>query len=378
MLDDACSHRIWGDYHYNNDPRHIGVPRARGTQGSGRASPKTDSICVWFSFLEQVADRMPSKKKEYQLSAKTKAEVFRWYEADRELYPKLYLQCDDKFFNKVWRKYYGHLKVRKWMRFSKCEECLLLRAVRDAPRADKTKEERNQARSNLNCHYHRVKAERHYSIRKQYAAEMNPEECIYISLDGTDQLGYGFPHFFENGKEEKERMKAKIMVGCVPGFGVFCFDHLENIAGDPNLVIECLMRILKAVEKGRGKLAKTLYLQLDNCPRENKNSYVIAFCNWLVQRHVFDTIEMSFLPVGHTHNECDQVASRISFACRHNDVCTRSDLAKIIRNCYTPKPFVTHLDEVADFKRLVNPNLKVDFGKGMYVAFRLCFCFHPS
>jgi hypothetical protein len=25
MLDDACTHRIWGDYHYNNDPRHIGV-----------------------------------------------------------------------------------------------------------------------------------------------------------------------------------------------------------------------------------------------------------------------------------------------------------------------------------------------------------------
>ena len=132
------------------------------------------------------------------------------------------------------------------------------------------------------------------------------------------------------------------------------------------------------MEKGRGKLAKTLYLQLDNCPRENKNSYLVAFCNWLVQRHVFDTIELSFLQVGHTHNECDQVAYRISFACRHNDVCTRGDLAKINRNGYTPKPFVTHLDEVADFKRLVNPKLKKAFDKGMYAAVRVCFCFHPS
>jgi hypothetical protein len=125
------------------------------------------------------------------------------------------------------------------------------------------------------------------------------------------------------------------------------------------------MRILKAVESDRGKLPKTLYLQLDNCPRENNNSHIVAFCNWLVQRFIFDTIELSFLPVGHTHNECDQIASRISFACRHNDILIRGDLAKIIRDCYTPKPLVTHLHEVADFKRLVNPLLKQDFDKGM-------------
>jgi hypothetical protein len=138
------------------------------------------------------------------------------------------------------------------------------------------------------------------------------------------------------------------------------------------------MRILKAVEKSRGTLAKTLYLQLDNCPRENKNTYIVAFCNWLVQRHVFGTVELSFLPVSHTHNECDQVASRISFACRHNDICTRADLATIIRNCYTPKPFVMHLDEVADFKRLVNPDLKQDFDKCMYSLHYRVFCLHPN
>jgi hypothetical protein len=213
----------------------------------------------------------------------------------------------------------------------------------------------------LNEHYLQVKAERVYSIKKQTTAEVHPEECIYVSLDGTDQLGYGYPHFFMTGKEEKERIKAKIMVGCVPGFGVFCYDHLENVAGDPNLVIECLMRILKAVEAKRGKLARTLYLQFDNCPRENKNTYLVAFCSWLVQRGVFDMIEMSFLPVGHTHNECDQVASRISLACRHSDILTRDQLMDVMEQCYTPTPIVQHLDAVADFKSLINPEHKDDF-----------------
>jgi hypothetical protein len=126
MLDDASTYRIWGDYHCNNDPRNIGRQALR--QGLGRASPVTDSVCVWFSFLEQVADRMPTKRKEYQLSAKTKSEVFGWYEDDRKLYPTLYLKCHKKTFFRVWTDRYDHLKVRKWTRFSKCAECILLRS----------------------------------------------------------------------------------------------------------------------------------------------------------------------------------------------------------------------------------------------------------
>jgi hypothetical protein len=322
---------------------------------------KRGALLVWFSFLEQVADRMPTKRLEYQLSANKKKQVFKWYKSDVKLFPKIYPVVTKDYFLSTWRTFYPHLKVRKWMRFSKCATCINLRANRDAPPGKATKKERDEAGEELNVHYQNVKEERRYSLQKQADAELHPDESMYISLDGTDQLGYGYPHFFMNGKEEKERLKAKIMVGCVPGVGVFCFDHLDNIAGDPNLVVECLMRILKAVEKKRGKLARTLYLQFDNCPRENKNTYIVGFCAWLVQRRVFDVIEMSFLPVGHTHNECDQVASRISLACRHADIFTRSDLADVIKQCYTPVPIVAHIDEVADFKSLVNPDHKQDF-----------------
>ena len=62
------------------------------------------------------------------------------------------------------------------------------------------------------------------------------------------------------------------------------YAHLENIAGDPNLTIEVIQRELKRVEQQLGKLPPILALQLDNCFRENKNSYVINFCAWLVER----------------------------------------------------------------------------------------------
>jgi hypothetical protein len=73
-----------------------------------------------------------------------------------------------------------------------------------------------------------------------------------------------------------------------------------EIHHDSNLTIECLHRVL--VEKRKdGPLPKILYLQMDNCGRDNKNRYVLSYLCSLVARKIFDKIELAFLPVGHTH-----------------------------------------------------------------------------
>ena len=53
-------------------------------------------------------------------------------------------------------------------------------------------------------------------------------------------------------------------------------------------------------------LPRTLYLQLDNCFRENKNTSVAACLCWLAERLVFDEIFLLFLHTGHTHFDPDQ------------------------------------------------------------------------
>ena len=45
-----------------------------------------------------------------------------------------------------------------------------------------------------------------------------------------------------------------------------------------------------------------------------------------VESGAFEQIEICFLPVGHTHNEPDQVASRCSVCCRNRDIPTRERL----------------------------------------------------
>lgn len=47
---------------------------------------------------------------------------------------------------------------------------------------------------------------------------------------------------------------------------------------DPNLTLTCL---LNAISTDIDALPPTLYIQCDNCGRENKNKYVIGFLGYL-------------------------------------------------------------------------------------------------
>jgi hypothetical protein len=141
-----------------------------------------------------------------------------------------------------------------------------------------------------------------------------------MTQDGTAQLPNGVPQFAQalHGQEQAHnRLHHHLTLTMVHGMGTKCYITRDNIASDPNLTIECLQRTLDWVESVRGELPPMLYLQLDNCWRENKNNMLINWLASLVERGLFPGgIELGFLFVGHTHNEVDQIASRISIALR--------------------------------------------------------------
>ena len=108
-------------------------------------------------------------------------------------------------------------------------------------------------------------------------------------------------------------------------------------------------------ERRRGTLPKVLYLQLDNCVRENKNTAVAVYLSWLVERGVFDAVFVSYLPVGHTHNECDQLASRLGVGVRWNECKTLDEFLAVLKGCLSPTPLVELLDSVANTVGMLNP-----------------------
>ncbi|KAL3698380.1 hypothetical protein R1sor_012456 [Riccia sorocarpa] len=59
-------------------------------------------------------------------------------------------------------------------------------------------------------------------------------------------------------------------------------------------------------------LPPVFMLQMDNPAKDNKNVHVLAFCSELVIRGVFETVEVNFLMVGHTHEDVDALFSKVS------------------------------------------------------------------
>jgi hypothetical protein len=44
---------------------------------------------------------------------------------------------------------------------------------------------------------------------------------------------------------------------------------------------------------------------MDNCVKDNKNKYLLAFLSLLMAKEVFQEVKLKFLVVGHTHEDID-------------------------------------------------------------------------
>ena len=85
--------------------------------------------------------------------------------------------------------------------------------------------------------------------------------------------------------------------------------------------VNAIARSLKWLDRVN-RVGKVLYLQLDNTSGDNKNRYVMAFLAFLVQIRIFEKVKVSFMEVGHTHEDIDQFFSVIA-----NNVRTMGALA---------------------------------------------------
>ena len=105
---------------------------------------------------------------------------------------------------------------------------------------------------------------------------------------------------------------------------------LPTIKQDPNLVITMLwLNLVEGYTSGKRR-APILYLQADNCGKENKNVYVFYFLAVLIYHKIFLDVYMSFLPVGHTHEDIDRMFSFPRNAFSGSNCDTLDDLIRFI------------------------------------------------
>jgi hypothetical protein len=213
------------------------------------------------------------------------------------------------YFFKVWEANptTKKFKVRRYLPLSQCVECVLFI---DQRRGCHTPETRLAIIAQERLHHAFIRREKssYYTRRKQAICQAvtggRPQfgSCI---MDACTQAVLALPHFVEIDKTSSEACKIPmhVMAALVHGFRPYAFIFTDNFKHGANLTIECLHHVFADMHHHYGGLPRTFYLQLDNTTKQCKNKYVIAYLGLLIAWDLLERVVISFLPVGHTHED---------------------------------------------------------------------------
>ena len=197
-----------------------------------------------------------------------------------------------------------------------------------------------------------IRAERQMYYDKRRKAKLNRDEYMSIIIDGADQSAYGLPYFYQSSKAtEGPKVRCKLYGVIVHGRSTHLYALPMNYHSGVNMTVQVLHDTLTYELTVHGRLPPTLYLQLDNTSGQNNSNYLMAYLSLLIQWKVFKVIEVSFLPKGHTHEDIDQLFSRIAVYAKWHNAMTIQDLLHNCRMAYQkPIPHVSVIKDQAAFK----------------------------
>ena len=275
----------------------------------------SDCVRKWLTNYAQAHLHDPAKDRRIILSVPSRKLVYELFEQDFKdkfffyfphKHDEYYLPSKSYFF-RCWRRdpVLKNIVIRKYLRFALCDECVHYRELR---RTASTEAERNEIKKKERIHHNFVHEERSTYYMRRNQGIFEKQHYLSLIIDGADQAAYGLPHWIEKDKfsSKYQKMPVYLMGALVHGVGTYGFTYLKNIKHGTNIVIECLHRILVDIYKKQQFIPSVIFLQLDNTWKQNKNKYILGFLALLVAWSVCRTVILSFLPVGHTHEDIGQ------------------------------------------------------------------------
>jgi hypothetical protein len=298
-----------------------------------RPTPKEDAICLFMKDLSQYYQLSPDK--DFVFLPFPKRTVVHDIYMDSALDHQ---KCHRGFFLKVWRtnRLITHIKLRKHLLFALCDTCV---DFRDLQLVHHTHAERLILKKAQLEHHLFVKAERQlYYYRRDKGA--NPlDDSLSMIVDAADQSLYALPyhHIATHTSQKSLRIPVHLMGVLIHGRAVHAYTYFENFKQGNNVTIEAIHASLADQLAKNGSLPSTLYVQLDNTSKQCKGRYMIGWLGYLILTGVFTSIVLSFLPVGHTHEDIDQIFSRLSVYLACHNAFNLEQLHEAIRGSYQTK-----------------------------------------
>ncbi len=346
-----------------NTTTNIKIPQLRHrTTSLPLSNPNSPAILVApareavISFLHRIAeetgDKMPDTT-DVHLPFHQKQDVFHHFKEDFKRTTMESSSLPSKsYFLRVWKDNCRFIKVRKATRFAKCDICENLRD--EIKRHITSFQSTSRLVAQKRAHYAMIADERLEYKRKRDTASLNPQEAWSIIIDGADQTAFGLPHFVTKTKSQRGHTLKIKLVGLLEHCSTNKLRLLtmtEEHRTGANHIIEALHRYLMDRSVADSPPPR-FYIQVDNCTRENKNRYFFSYVESLIRWKIFKEIEVSFLPVGHTHEDIDQAFSTTSGRLNNHDAVTLQDLLQELRQVYNKYTAVAHMKHLVNWSGL--------------------------
>ena len=215
------------------------------------------------------------------------------------------------YFLTVLRQHYKVI-IHKHKSFSQCKECL---HYKERLRTQMSVHDRAMVKSERAKHYKIVYKERvtYHATRRR--AQERPDKWMSIITDAVSKYKTELPRFTRKltemnafrpfGNQLYTVLVHQHKQDSSNQGGAFNFMVPESVKCGGNITVEVIWRTLCKLQDLRELWAENLHVQLDNTVKDNKNHTVLGFLAWLVAQGHFHSVTVSFLPVGHTHEDID-------------------------------------------------------------------------
>ena len=286
------------------------------------------------------------------------------------------LECHQQYFLYVWRtnSLCTHIKLRRHLLFALCDTCV---QFRDLQVVHHTHEQRMMLKSAQLSHHAFVVRERQLYYHRRSMGASPLYDAMSMIVDAADQAKYALPyhHIRTHSSQKALRAPVHLMGVLVHGEAVHAFTYYENFKQGTNVTIDAIHSALCVKLQKDGVLPSVLYLQLDNTSKQCKNRFMLGWLGYLVLLGRFTTIVLSFLPVGHTHEDIDQVFSRLSVYLACHDAHNMDELHDAIKKSYQTRDGhraqCSFWDRTANFSEWIEEYLEIFDGISTFRQFRL-------
>ena len=292
------------------------------------------SMCSWITkFVTEIGEPHPTNNKIYMPKYIFQISLYLMYKNEWIVagHNTADLPSEKSFRNTV-DHYFDHVQFLKKTMLGRCDFCMSIG------------ERKKQLRNELEIQEFKEACAQHRELyTRERLALSNRTELSHNDPDGILHIVFDCPDAFHLPSIVPV---TKITGGCkrVSANAIGFINHssgardymffLEHFKKNPNLVLTSMyLHLLKHFESNV-QHPPVLWLQADNCFKENKNRWMMAFCCWLIHIGWFKEVMISMLPKGHTHIDIDQMFSTYSIYMDSHSIETLPELVTKLSHAY--------------------------------------------